>query len=51
MRTYAHEYDSATALAEATVDNGLLEEEVLNDETHWVWDEALKAKERDDDED
>lgn len=40
-------YETATALAEGAVhDAKLLPDSVLDDETHWIWDEALLAKER-----
>lgn len=43
MRAAADDYDTATALAEGA--NAALElpAGAMDDETHWVWEEAIKA--------
>ena len=43
MRAAAEDYDTATALAEGA--NAALElpSGSMDDETHWVWEEAIKA--------
>ena len=41
-----HEVDNYTLLAEAAADKLDLPQEWLDDETHWIWDEALLAIER-----
>lgn len=43
MRKNAHEYETATAIAEAANAVFRLPGEGLDDETHWVWDEAAEA--------
>lgn len=43
MRCNADEYDGATQLAEAANVEFDLPGEGLDDETHWVWDEAALA--------
>lgn len=45
MRSNAHEYECATQLAEAANVEFDLPGEGLDDETHWVWDEAADAME------
>lgn len=46
MRSNAEDYECATALAEAANAAFSLPGDGLDDETHWVWDEALNAIER-----
>ena len=47
MAANAAEYgDGYTALAEAANAALRLPEDCLDDETHWIWDEALRAIER-----
>ncbi|MDD3759750.1 MAG: hypothetical protein PHO57_02850 [Acidithiobacillus sp.] len=41
MRSVAEEYDNATVLAEAANIVFQLPGRGLDDETHWVWDEAM----------
>ncbi|MBU2762467.1 hypothetical protein [Acidithiobacillus caldus] len=43
MRAVAEDYDTATELAEAAGAAFRLPGRGLDDETHWVWDEALVA--------
>lgn len=43
MRHNAHDYETATALAEAANAVFRLPGDGLDDETHWVWDEAAEA--------
>ena len=43
MRQNADEYETATALAEAAKTAFRLPGDGLDDETHWVWDEAAEA--------
>ena len=43
MRANAHEYDGPTHLAEAANVEFDLPGDGLEDETHWVWDEACIA--------
>ena len=45
MRANAHQYETATALAEAANTVFRLPGDGLDDETHWVWDEAAEAVE------
>ncbi len=42
MRSNANEYDTCTELAQAAAAI-FLPESALNDECHWVWDEAVNA--------
>ena len=46
MAANAADYDGYTALAEAANAALRLPEDCLDDETHWIWDEALLAIER-----
>lgn len=47
MAAHAAEYgDGYTALAEGANASLRLPEDCLDDETHWIWDEALLAIER-----
>lgn len=43
MRAMAHEYETATKLAEAAATELGLPDEWLDDETHWIWDLAINA--------
>ncbi|MGK9453200.1 hypothetical protein ACSSZE_18410 [Acidithiobacillus caldus] len=43
MRAVAEDYETATELAEAAGEQFRLPGQGLDDETHWVWDEALVA--------
>lgn len=43
MRRNAHEYETATQLAEAANAALRLPLGSLDDETHWIWDEAADA--------
>ena len=43
MRAAAEEYDTATALAEGANAAFELPAGAMDDETHWVWEEAIKA--------
>ena len=43
MRHNADDYHTATDLAEAANAVFRLPDEGLDDETHWVWDEAMEA--------
>ena len=43
MRSNAHEYETATQLAEAANTALRLPPGALDDETHWLWDEAATA--------
>jgi len=43
MRANVQDYDSATQLAEAANAIFALPGQGLDDETHWVWDEAANA--------
>jgi len=45
MRMHASEYETATALVEAANASLDLPQQWLNDETHWVWDEAVREHE------
>ena len=45
MRLNADDYETATHLAEAANVAFTLPDGGLDDETHWVWDEAFHAKE------
>ena len=49
MNANANEYESATELAEAANAALRLPVNCLDDETHWIWDEALNAMEREED--
>lgn len=44
MRRNQEHYETATALAEAAFDVFRLPDDVLEDQTHWLFDEALEAK-------
>jgi len=46
MHVNANEYDSATELAEAANVALRLPADCLDDETHWIWEEAFEAMER-----
>lgn len=46
MNANANEYTSATELAEAANAALRLPADCLDDETHWIWEEALNAMER-----
>ena len=46
MAANIHEVDNYTFLAEAAADKLDLPQEWLDDETHWIWEEALRAIER-----
>ena len=46
MAAHAAEYDGCTALAEGANAALRLPADCLDDETHWIWDEALRAIER-----
>lgn len=46
MRREASAYDTATALAEAANIALDLPPGAMDDETHWVWEEAMQAVER-----
>ena len=46
MAAHAAEYDGCTALAEGANAALRLPVDCLDDETHWIWDEALRAIER-----
>lgn len=46
MTAHAAEYDGCTALAEGANAALRLPADCLDDETHWIWDEALRAIER-----
>lgn len=43
MRHNSEHYETATELAEAANAVFRLPDYVLNDETHWIWDEAYEA--------
>jgi hypothetical protein len=43
MRRNANDFDNATSLAEAANCNLDLPIGAMDDETHWVWDEAISA--------
>ena len=45
MRWNAHDYDDATCLAEAANAALDLPNGAMDDDTHWVWEEALSALE------
>lgn len=46
MLANAADYETMTGLAEAASAAFRLPENCLDDETHWIWDEALSAIER-----
>ena len=45
MRSNADGFDTATSLAEAANAALILPPDAMNDDTHWVWEEALSALE------
>ena len=46
MAAHAAEYDGCTALAEGANAALRLPADCLDDETHWIWDEAFRAMDR-----
>ena len=43
MRANADDYDNMTELAEAANATLRIQDEAIDDEAHWIWDEAYEA--------